>query len=79
MATVNDTNDSVPQQYFFNGPGRTEKTFLYSTLITVLQGQVKTVIAVASSGIASTMLIDGTTYHSQFISRFTLQLLKRPD
>jgi hypothetical protein len=24
MATVNDTNDSVPQQYFFNGPGRTE-------------------------------------------------------
>jgi hypothetical protein len=24
MATVNDTNDSVPQQFFFNGPGRTE-------------------------------------------------------
>jgi hypothetical protein len=25
MATVNDTNDSVPQQYLFNGSGRTEK------------------------------------------------------
>jgi hypothetical protein len=39
MATDNDTNDSVPQQYLFNGPGRTERTFLYNTLITVLQGK----------------------------------------
>ncbi|KAI9554959.1 hypothetical protein GHT06_020243 [Daphnia sinensis] len=41
-------------------------TFLYNTLITVLQGQGRQAIAVASTGIASTLLLDGTTYHSQF-------------
>ena len=66
MAAVNDNNNSVPHQYFLDGPGGTGKTFLYNTLITVLQGQGKTVIAVASTGIASTLLIDGSTYHSQF-------------
>ncbi|XP_046650963.1 ATP-dependent DNA helicase pfh1-like [Daphnia pulicaria] len=66
MAAVNDNNNSVPHQYFLDGPGGTGKTFLYNTVITVLQGQGKTVIAVASTGIASTLLIDGTTYHSQF-------------
>ncbi|XP_046632783.1 uncharacterized protein LOC124312311 [Daphnia pulicaria] len=66
MAAVNDTENAIPHQYFLDGPGGTGKTFLYNTLITVLQGQGKTVIAVASTGIASTLLIDGTTYHSQF-------------
>jgi hypothetical protein len=66
MAAVNDNNNSVPHQHFLDGPGGTGKTVLYNTLITVLQGQGKTVIAVASTGIASTLLIDGTTYHSQF-------------
>ncbi|EFX70180.1 hypothetical protein DAPPUDRAFT_257484 [Daphnia pulex] len=61
MAAVNDNNNSTTQF-----PISTGKTFLYNTLITVLQGQGKTVIAVASTGIASTLLIDGTTYHSQF-------------
>ncbi|XP_046655037.1 uncharacterized protein LOC124348808 [Daphnia pulicaria] len=66
MAAINDKNNSVPHQYFLDGPGGTGKAFLYNTLITVLQGQGKTVIAVASTGIASTLLIDGSTYHSQF-------------
>ena len=43
-----------------------EKTFLYNTLINVLQGQGKEFIAVASTGIASTLLLDGATYHSKF-------------
>ena len=66
MAAINDTNNVQPRQYFLHGPGGTGKTFLYNALITVLQGQVKQVIAVASTGIASTLLMDGTTYHSQF-------------
>jgi len=66
MAAINDPDKSMPHQYFLDGPGGTGKTFLYNTLITVLQGQGKTVIAVASTGIASTLLIDGATYHSQF-------------
>ncbi|KAI9555035.1 hypothetical protein GHT06_020332 [Daphnia sinensis] len=66
MAAVNDVNNLHPRQYFLDGPGGTGKTFLYNTLITVLQGQGKQVIAVAYTGIASTLLLDGTTYHSQF-------------
>ena len=66
MAAINDTNNVQPRQYFLDGLGGTGKTFLYNTLITVLQGQGKQVIAVASTGIASTLLMDGTTYHSQF-------------
>ncbi|XP_045022910.1 ATP-dependent DNA helicase PIF1-like [Daphnia magna] len=66
MTAVNDVNNSHPRQYFLDGPGGTGKTFLYNTLFTVLQGQGRQVIAVASTGIASTLLLDGTTYHSQF-------------
>ncbi|XP_045036690.1 ATP-dependent DNA helicase pif1-like [Daphnia magna] len=66
MAAVNDVNNLHPRQYFLVGPGGTGKTFLYNTLFTVLQGQGRPVIAVASTGIASTLLLDGTTYHSQF-------------
>ncbi|XP_057376187.1 uncharacterized protein LOC130697273 [Daphnia carinata] len=66
MAAVNDVDNLHPRQYFLDGPGGTGKTFLYNTLITVLQGQGKQVIAVASTGIASTLLLDGSTYHSQF-------------
>ncbi|KZS03775.1 Uncharacterized protein APZ42_033417 [Daphnia magna] len=53
-------------QYFLDGPGGTRKTLVYNTLINVLQGQGKQVIAVASTGIALTLLLDGATYHSQF-------------
>jgi ATP-dependent DNA helicase PIF1 len=66
MASINDVDNILPRQYFLDGPGGTGKTFLYNTIITVLQGQGKNVIAVASTGIASTLLIDGATYHSQF-------------
>ena len=47
---------------FPDGPGGTGKTFLYNTLI----NSGKSVISVASTGIASLLLIDGRTYHSQF-------------
>ena len=38
----------------------------WSSNITALQGQGKNVIAVALTGIASTLLIGGATYHSSF-------------
>ncbi|XP_059352797.1 uncharacterized protein LOC130702739 [Daphnia carinata] len=66
MTAVNDVNNLHPRQYFLDGPGGTVKTFLYNTLITVQQGEGKHVIAVASTGIASTLVLDGSTYHSQF-------------
>ncbi|KZS10733.1 Uncharacterized protein APZ42_024749 [Daphnia magna] len=42
MAAVNDaTNTTHPRQYFLDGPGGTGKTFVYNTVINVLQGQGK--------------------------------------
>ncbi len=66
MASINDDDNIHPRLYCLYGPGGTGKTFLYNTIITVLQGQGKHVIAVASTRIASTLLIAGATYHSQF-------------
>jgi len=66
MASINDVDNILPRQYFLDGPGGTGKTFLYNTIITVLQGQGKNVIAVTLTGIASTLLIGGATYHSAF-------------
>jgi hypothetical protein len=52
--------------FFLDGPGGSGKTFLYNTLMSVLRGQGKIVISVASTGIAATLLAGGRTYHSQF-------------
>jgi ATP-dependent DNA helicase PIF1 len=65
MAAINDENSLQSRQFFLDGPGGTGKTFLYNTLINVLQGEGKKIIAVASTGIA-TLLINEATYHSQF-------------
>jgi PIF1-like helicase len=66
MASVEDVNNLHPRLFFLDGPGGTGKMFLYNTLIAVLQGQGKSVVAVASTGIAATLLTDGTTYLSKY-------------
>jgi nucleoside-triphosphatase THEP1 len=68
MLSINapSTNLIQPRTFFLDGPGGTGKTFLYNTLINVLQGQGKKVISVASTGIAATLLTNGATYHSKF-------------
>ena len=66
MASINDVNFVLPRQYFLDGPEGTGKTFLYNTPAHILEGQGKKVISVASTGLASTQLIDGATYHSKF-------------
>ncbi|KIJ11385.1 hypothetical protein PAXINDRAFT_84547, partial [Paxillus involutus ATCC 200175] len=62
--------DSVQHQagitLFVHGPGGTGKTLLYNTLCCALCGQGKVVLCVASSGIASLLLIGGHTAHSHF-------------
>ena len=54
------------QCFFLHGPGGTGKTFVYNTLCPSLRGQVKIVICVTSSGIASLLLKGGRTVHSTF-------------
>jgi len=52
--------------FFMYGSGGTGKTFVWTTLMSCLQGQGKIVLAVASSGIASLLLPGGRTAHSRF-------------
>jgi hypothetical protein len=52
--------------FFVYGSGRTGKTFVWTTLLSRLQGQSKIVLAVTSSGIASLLLLGGKIAHSRF-------------
>jgi hypothetical protein len=52
--------------FFVYGSGGTGKTFVWTTLPSRLRGQGKIVLAVASSGIASLLLLGSRTAHSRF-------------
>jgi hypothetical protein len=60
------TDDPQTAHFYLQGPGGTGKTFLYKALCYHLRSQGKTVLCVASTGIAALLLPDGRTSHSQF-------------
>ena len=65
-AIVNAVETHSGQTFFLHGPGGTGKTYVYNTLCYFLRGQGKIVLCVASSGIASLLLLGGRTSHSTF-------------
>jgi ABC-type taurine transport system substrate-binding protein len=52
--------------FFVYGSGGIDKTFVWTTLLSHLQGQGKIVLTVASSGIASSLLLGGRITHLRF-------------
>ena len=52
--------------FFFNGAGGTGKTFVENIVIKKVRLERKVALAVASSGIAATLLQGGRTAHSRF-------------
>ena len=58
--------DPQTAHFYLQGPGGTGKTFLYTTLCYYFRGRGKTVLCVASTGIAALLLPNGRTSHSQF-------------
>jgi hypothetical protein len=52
--------------FFVYASGGTSKTFVWTTLLSHLRGQGKIVLIVASSRIASLLLLGGRTAHSRF-------------
>ncbi|KAI7943289.1 hypothetical protein MJO29_013133 [Puccinia striiformis f. sp. tritici] len=58
--------DNVDYNLFIDGPGGCGKTYVFNTLIHYFNSQEIPVATVASSGVASLMLIDGTTAHARF-------------
>jgi DNA replication protein DnaC len=69
MSAVNNVQHN-PKQFFLDGPGGTGKTFLYNAITYAILGEGSGVTPVASTGIASALLINGKTFHSQFFPRF---------
>ena len=52
--------------FFLYGHGGTGKTFVYKTIMSFLRSRGEIVLAVASSRIASLLLLGGRTTHSRF-------------
>lgn len=71
VTNIDKTSDYTPM-FFVDGPGGHGKTFLFNTIIGHLRLQGKIVLAVASSGIASLLLLGGRTAHNRF--KIPLQL-----
>ncbi|KAL3813122.1 hypothetical protein ACJIZ3_014390 [Penstemon smallii] len=55
-----------PAVYFVDGPGGTGKTFLYRALLAYVRSRGGIALAVASSGVAASLLPGGRTAHSRF-------------
>nr|XP_023929885.1 uncharacterized protein LOC112041203 [Quercus suber] len=64
IMTVIDSKESMI--FFVDGPGGTEKTFLYCTILVALRKANHIAIATTTSGIAATLLPGGRTAHSKF-------------
>ena len=69
-----DNDLSTVKSFFLDGPAGSGKTYLYNTLIRFLKSKGKKVLAHATTGIASDLLIGGATMHSRF--KLPLQLDK---
>jgi hypothetical protein len=54
---VNAVLSNKPGFFFVSGYGGTEKTYLWNTIISYLRAQKKIVLSVASSGVASLLLL----------------------
>ncbi len=62
---LNVVTNKEGKLFFVYGSGETDKTF-WTTLLSRLRGQGKIMLAVASSGIASLLLLGGITTHLKF-------------
>lgn len=65
-AVINAVDNGGQKLHFLDAPGGTGKTFLLQLLIGHVRQQGGSVLGVASSGIAATLLPQGQTAHSMF-------------
>jgi hypothetical protein len=63
---LNVVTNKEGKLFFVYGSGGTDKTFVWTTLLSRLRGQGKIVLVVASLGIASLVLLGGKIAHSRF-------------
>jgi hypothetical protein len=65
-AIVNDAISGCGNMYFLDAPGGYGKSFVCNAILTKLESEGYTAIAVATSGIAAIGLLQGRTAHSMF-------------
>lgn len=75
MAAVDRENGGV---FFLDAPGGTGKTFLISLILATIRSRSDIALAVASSGIAATLLEGGRTAHSALKLPLNLQQSDEP-
>ncbi|KAL6839328.1 hypothetical protein ACP4OV_031000 [Aristida adscensionis] len=63
MTSINNSQGGV---FFVDGPGGTEKTYLYRALLATVRHQDKIAVATATSGVAASIMPGGRTAHSRF-------------
>ncbi|GFX87397.1 ATP-dependent DNA helicase [Trichonephila clavipes] len=64
--------------YFLDAPGGTGKTFLISIILAIIRSQNNIALAIASSGIAATLLDGGRTAHSALKLPLNIQVIETP-
>lgn len=66
ICTLENPDDYPKKLFFLDGPGGSGKTYLYNTLIRWCYSNEMNVLAHATTGIASDLLLNGMTMHSSF-------------
>lgn len=64
--------------YFLDAPGGTGKTFVISLILATIRSEQKIALALASSGIAATLLEGGRTAHSALKLPLNVQVIETP-
>lgn len=75
MQAVSDNNAGF---YFLDAPGGTGKTFVISLILAAIRSEQKIALALASSGIAATLLEGGRTAHSALKLPLNVQVIENP-
>ncbi|XP_066361095.1 uncharacterized protein [Miscanthus floridulus] len=69
-ATYDEIMSSVDNEdgglFFVDGPGGTEKTYLYRALLATIRSHKKITVAIATSGVTASIMPGGRTAHSHF-------------
>lgn len=75
MQAVNNSSGGF---YFLDAPGGTGKTFLISLILATIRSQQSIALAIASSGIAATLLDGGRTAHSALKLPLNINVIDSP-
>ncbi|XP_031333941.1 uncharacterized protein LOC116163953 [Photinus pyralis] len=75
MQAINENNGEL---YFLDAPGGTGKTYLIALILATVRSNGNIALAIASSGIAATLLDGGRTAHSALKLPLNMQLTETP-